>query len=98
MNSLSQLTFNSLILITLFQLASCGIPAYRDRIGAHDVAAKNDFDADNYHRMILARAAARHAEHDLAGAAELYATSASEFPFEKVAWDGMGIVLFQQVS
>ncbi len=56
----------------------------------------SDDEVDAAHEF-LALAAIRHAEHDLNGAAQLYTAVVCERPDEVEAWDGLGIVLFQQV-
>ena len=61
------------------------------------VPSANNEQADS-RDSILARAAASHAEHDLASAAEMYTSVTYAFPLEDKAWDGMGILLFQQVQ
>ena len=48
-------------------------------------------------RATLKRASLMHAQHDLAGAVGLYLQVVAASPMESDAWDGMGIVLFQQV-
>ncbi len=45
----------------------------------------------------LSDAAVKHAAHNLEGAVQLYAAVVCKWPEQPEAWDGMGIVLFQQV-